>query len=125
MRYIIIVFIFLPSIAFSQSLQVKLFNRALEGTKCEQIPNNGRYCTYQFGNILKIGIKDVGGTDTVIGFHNSNINNKFYAVMYFGCISVVPGHSHQRNYGLNYGVFISPITGLVYKTSNKCRATLK
>jgi len=114
-----------PSEAFELSLQEQLFQQALQGTKCEQIPNNGRYCKYQFGTTLEIGIKDVGGTDTVVGFDNSNIKNKLYAVLYFGCIAIVPGEAHPRNYNHDYGVFISPVSGLVYQTSNECRATLK
>jgi hypothetical protein len=108
-----------------QSPHDRLFARALAGTKCEQIPNNGRYCTFSFGDSVEIGIKDVGGADTAVGFNNSNIKNEFYAVLYFGCIAVVPGHAHARNYDRNYGVFISPKTGLVYKTSEECRASLK
>ena len=82
MRTTIFLLALLPSLALAQTSQEKLFQRALQGTKCEQIPNNGRYCTYQFGSILEIGIKDVGGSDTVIGFHNSNIKNEFYATLY-------------------------------------------
>ncbi len=112
--------------AFAQkSLQDRLFQRAIAATKCEEIPNNGRYCTYQFGNVLQIGIKDVGGSDTVVGFHNSNINNELYAVLYFGCVSVVPGRAHPRNYDSNYGVYISPKTGNIYRSSAECQATLK
>lgn len=111
--------------AQSLTQQEALFQRALNGTKCEQIPNNGRYCQYQFGSTLEIGIKDVGGTDTVAGFHNSNIKNEIYAVIYFGCIAIVPGEAHPKNYNRDYGVFISPKTGLVYKTSQECRASLK
>lgn len=114
-----------PSLAFELTLQEQLFQRALQGTKCEQIPNNGRYCKYTFGTTLEIGIKDVGGTDTVVGFHNSNIKNELYAVLYFGRIAIVPGESHPRNYNHDYGVFISPITGLVYQSSNECRSTVR
>lgn len=108
-----------------QSLQDRLVQRAIEGTKCEEIPNNGRYCTYKFEKVLEISIKDVGGSDTAIGFHNSNINNELYAVLYFGCVAIVPGHAHPNNYGLDYGVFISPKTGNIYRTSSECRASLK
>lgn len=114
-----------PASAIALNQQEALFQRALQGTTCEQIPNNGRYCKYQFSSVLEIGIKDVGGSDTVVGFHNSNIKNELYAVLYFGCISVVPGDAHPRNYDREYGVFISPKTGLVYKTSAECRASLK
>lgn len=108
-----------------QSLQNRLFQRAIEATKCEEIPNNGRYCTYRFGKVLQIGIKDVGGSDTVVGFHNSNINNELYAVLSFGCVAVVPGHAHPQNYDRDYGVFISPKTGNIYRTSLECQASLK
>lgn len=108
-----------------QSLQDRLFQRAIEATKCEEIPNNGRYCKYKFGKALQIGIKDVGGSDTVVGFHNSNINNELYAVLYFGCVAVVPGHAHPKNYDREYGVFISPKTGNIYRTSSECQASLK
>jgi hypothetical protein len=112
--------------AFAQkSLQDRLFQRAVEATKCEEIPNNGRYCTYRFGKVLQIGIKDVGGSDTVVGFHNSDINNELYAVLYFGCVVVVPGHAHPKNYSKDYGVFISPKTGNIYRTSPECQASLK
>lgn len=112
--------------AFAQnSLQDRLFQQTVEATKCEEIPNNGRYCTYGFGKVLQIGIKDVGGSDTVVGFHNSNINNELYAVLYFGCVAIVPGHTHPRNYNKGYGVFISPKTGNIYRTSPECQASLK
>jgi hypothetical protein len=110
--------------AIAQPKQEALFQRALEGTSCKQIPNNGRYCKYEFGKVLEIGIKDVGGTDTVIGFHKSSIKNELYAVLYFGCVVVVPGEAHPRNYDREYGVHISPKTGLVYKTSVECRSSL-
>ena len=110
--------------AYAQSKQEVLFQRALKASSCEQVPYNGRYCKYDFGRVLTITIKDVGGTDTVVGFHNSNIKNAFYAVLYFGCIVVVPGEAHPRNYDKDYGVHISPRTGLVYKSSAECRASL-
>ena len=110
--------------AVAQSKQDVLFQRALKATSCEQVPNNGRYCKYEFERVLSIGIKDVGGTDTVVGFHNSNIKNELYAVLYFGCIAVVPSEAHPKNYDREYGVHISPKTGFVYRTSAECRASL-
>jgi len=125
MRSLILLATLLPTVAFAQSLQEKLFQRALQGTKCEQVPSNGRHCTYKFGSTVEVGIKDVGGTDTVVGFHNSNIKSELYAVLYYGCVVIVPGEAHPRNYDINYGVHISPKTGLVYKTSAECRQSLK
>ena len=114
----------MSSHVFAQPSQDVLFQRALKATKCEQIANNGRYCKYEFGRVVTVGIKDVGGSDTVIGFHNSNINNELYAVMYFGCVVIVPGEAHPKTYDKDYSVHISPKTGLVYKTSAECRASL-
>lgn len=125
MRKTLLLLALLPSVVLGQSLQERLFLRALEGVKCEQIPNNGRYCEYRFGSALVIGIKDVGGTDTVVGFHQSNIENELYAVLYSGCVVVVPGLAHPLNYESDYGVHISPKTGLVYRTSAECRQSLE
>ena len=107
-----------------QSIQERLVQRATDGTKCEEIPNNGRYCTYKFGTTLQIGIKDVGGPDTTVGFHKSNVDSELYAVLYFGCVAVVPGNAHPKNYDGSYGVFISPKTGNIYRTSPECKASL-
>lgn len=115
----------LPLTGRAQTLQDLLFQRALKATTCEQIANNGRNCRYEFGSTLSFGITDVGGTDTVVGFHNSSIKNELYAVLYLGCIVVVPGEAHPRNYDSKYGIYISPRTGLVYKTSRECRSSLE
>jgi hypothetical protein len=114
----------MSSHVYAVDLQEDLYQRAVGSTKCEQIPNNGIYCKYQFGRVLEIGIKDVGGSDTVIGFHNSNIENELYAIMYFGCVAVVPGKAHPKSYGQEYGVHISPRTGHIYRTSPECRESL-
>jgi hypothetical protein len=108
---------------YGQTLQEALLKRAAIGMTCKEIPNNGQYCTYKFGDALEIGIKDVGGADTIIGFHRSDMRSKLYAAMYFGCVAVVPGKAHPRNYERNYGVFISPKTGRIYSTSSECRET--
>jgi hypothetical protein len=108
--------------AASQSLQDQLFAKVLAGADCKQTNNNGLVCEYRVGDQLSFSIKDAGGTDTVVGFHQSNINNEFYAVLYFGCVVVVPGHAHTRNYDRHYGVYISPANGRVYKTRQECQA---
>ena len=51
----------------------------------------------------------------------NDINEDFYAVYYFGCIVVVPGHAHPRNYDLDYGVYVSPKNGRVYRTRQECQ----
>jgi hypothetical protein len=105
----------------SDAQQLQLLNRVLAGMKCQETHNNGRICDYSVGK-LSLSIKDVGGTDTVVGFRHSDIEDELYAVLYFGCIAVVPGRAHPRNYNLDYGVHISPVTGNVYSTSVACRA---
>jgi hypothetical protein len=107
--------------AVAQSLQDQLFERVVAGANCKQTVNNGLICDYKIGKSLAFSIKDAGGPDTVVGFSHSNINEDFYAVYYFGCIVVVPGHAHPRNYDLDYGVYVSPKNGRVYRTRQECQ----
>lgn len=108
--------------AFSQSQQESLFERVVAGSDCKQSVNNGLICDYKIGETLSFSIKDAGGTDTVVGFRYSDINKEFYAVYYFDCIVVVPGFAHPRNYDRDYGVYISPKNGRVYKTRQECQS---
>ncbi len=109
-------------VAVAQSLQEQLFARVVAGADCKQTVNNGLICDYKVGNKLSFSIKDAGGTDTVVGFQYSNIKDEFYAVYYFGCIVVVPGHAHPRNYDRDYGVYVSPKSGRVYRTRQECQS---
>jgi hypothetical protein len=102
-------------------IQAKLLNRILAGTKCEDVPNNGRRCVYKVGT-LHVSIKDVGGSDTVVGFQHSDSKEEFFAVMYFGCVAVIPSRYEAMKHDRNFGVFISPVTGKVYLSPNECRA---
>jgi hypothetical protein len=101
--------------------QLQLLNRIIGGMKCEETMNNGRICDYSVGKLV-FSIKGIGGADTVIGFRHSDIEDELYAVMYFGCVTVVPGKAHPRNYSLAFGVHVSPMTGNVYATSEACSA---
>lgn len=107
---------------FSQSLQDSLFERVVAGSDCKQTVNNGLVCDYKIGNTLSFSIKDAGGADTVVGFGYSDISKEFYAVYYFGCIVVVPGAAHPRNYDRDFGVYVSPKNGRVYKTRQECQS---
>jgi hypothetical protein len=108
--------------AHSDPLQDQLFANVLAGAECKQTTNNGLICDYKLKEGLHFSIKDAGGTDTVVGFHHSDINEKFYAVLYFNCIVVVPGNAHPRNYGKEYGAYVSPRTGRAYKSQQECQA---
>ncbi len=108
--------------ALPQSLQDQLFTRVVFGADCKQTVNNGLICDYKVGNKLSFSIKDAGGTDTVVGFRYSNIDDDFYGVYYFDCIVVVPGHAHPRNYDRDYGVYVSPKNGRVYRTRQECQS---
>jgi hypothetical protein len=115
------VFLFVNYLA-AQSLQDDLFLRVISGADCEQTMNNGLICDYTIGNVLSFSIKDAGGTDTVVGFRYSNINEELYAVYYFDCIVVVPGKAHPRNYDRDYAVYVSPKNGRVYRTRQECQS---
>jgi hypothetical protein len=106
------------------SQQKKLFDLAVAGTQCEEIPNNGLRCTYRIGS-LQFAIKDVGGTDTIIAFGHSDANEEHYALMYWGCVAIAPGNGYRLKYDHNYGVYISPVTGKVYRSPNECVAASK
>jgi hypothetical protein len=111
----------MPAALGATQLQEELFEKVLRGTTCKQSKNNGLMCEYKVDD-LAISIKDAGGTDTVVGFQHSNISSKYYAVLYFGCIVVVPGNGHAPNYDRDYGVYISPMNGRVYRTKTECMA---
>ena len=108
--------------ALSQSLQEQLFAKVVAGADCKQSINNGVLCDYKVGDQLSFSIKDAGGTDTLVGFQHSNINAEFYAVFYFGCVVVVPGQAHPKNYDRDYGVYVSLKNGLVYRTKQECQS---
>lgn len=108
--------------ASAQSLQDRLFAKVQAGASCNQTSSNGLVCEYKVGDRLSFSIKDAGGTDTVVGFNQSSVNEEFYAVLYFGCVVVVPGHAHPRNYDREYGVHVSPKNGRVYRTRQECQA---
>lgn len=95
------------------------------GADCKQTLNNGLICEYKAGQKLRFSIKDAGGSDEVIGFHHSDINDDYYAVMYFGCVVIVPGLTNQKKYGKDDGAFIAPKNGRVYRTRQECQSANK
>lgn len=116
-----LVAIFAPAAFALTQLQEELFEKVLGGTTCKQTKGNGLICEYKVGD-LSISIKDAGGADIVVGFNHSDVSNEYYAVWYFGCIVVAPGYRHAANYDHDYGVYISPINGRVYRTKIECAA---
>jgi hypothetical protein len=102
-----------------------LYERVKGAASCEQSEGNGRYCEYKLDGVFEIGIKDVGGEHTVVGFRHSNVDAELYAVLYGGCVAIVPGKSNKTAHHRDYGVFISPKDGMVYRTSVQCEGSLK
>ena len=111
--------------ASAQTPHEELFTNAVAGADCKQTLNNGLICEYKVGQKLSFSIKDAGGSDEVIGFRHSDINDDFYAVMYFGCIVVVPGLANQKKYGKDDGAFVAPKNGRVYRTRHECQSANK
>ena len=102
-----------------------LYERVKGGMSCEDSQEHGRYCEYKVAGSIDIGIKDVGGENTVIGFRHSDVEAELYAVFYGGCVAVVPGKGNTSAKHRDYGVFISPRSGEVYRTSVECEHSLK
>ena len=109
-----------PKSLGSDAQQIQLINRVLAGTKCVETLYE-RDCDYAIGKLF-FSIMDVGGNDTFIRFRHSDIEDDFYAMMYLGCIVVAPGNTDLPKYDLDYRVFVSPVTGNVYRTAGKCRS---
>lgn len=120
-------FIYVVSVsghAFAQSAKDELFQNVIAGADCTQTLNNGLICEYKVGQSLRFSIKDAGGSDQVIAFRYSNWDEDYYAVMYFGCIVVVPGTASKEKYGGD-GVYIAPKSGRVFRTRQECQAANK
>jgi hypothetical protein len=98
---------------------VALLNRMLRGTHCEGVPDNGLHCKYRLGT-LEVSIGDVGGATPVVAFNHSDSEDEFYAVMYSGCIAIIHPRTEMAKHDINFGVFISPVTGRVYLTPGEC-----
>lgn len=112
--------VFVSSNTAGQSPKEDLFGKVVGGANCKQTVNNGLMCEYKVGQNLKFGIKDAGGSDQVISFRHSDWDEDFYAVMYFGCIVVVPGTATNEKYDGD-GVYVAPKNGLVFRTRHECQ----
>lgn len=107
--------------AAAQSAKDDLFAKVVAGADCKQTVNNGLICEYKVGKKLRFSIKDAGGSDPVISFRHSDWDDDFYAVMYFGCIVVVPGTGSKEKYESD-GIYIAPKNGRVFRTRSECQA---
>lgn len=114
----------LSSSVTAESAKDALFARVVAGAECKQDVSNGLLCSYKVGKRLHIGIKDAGGSDPVISFRHSDWDDDFYAVMYFGCIVVVPGTASKEKYESD-GIYIAPKNGRVFRTRSECQAANK
>ena len=108
------------NLADARSLLDKMFGLVISGTECKQDVNEELICNYRVGQNLKFSIKDAGGSDTVITFRHSDINDDYAAVMYFGCIVVIPGFA-TKNHEKDDNVYISPKNGRAYRNREECQ----
>ena len=106
--------------AFAQTPKEELFKNVLAGTDCKQTLNNGLICEYKVGQKLWFSIKDAGGSDQVIAFRHSDWDDDYYAVMYFGCIVIVPGTASKEKYSGD-GIYVAPKTGRVFRKRHECQ----
>lgn len=119
---LLLITVFVSAHAAGQSVaQQTLFDRVVSAAECKQSVNNGLMCEYKIGSNLRLAIKDAGGSDEVIGFSHSDINDDYYAIMYSGCIVVVPGFA-TKNPPRDEGVYISPKNGRIYQTKQECQS---
>lgn len=107
--------------ATAESAKDALFVKVVAGADCKQTASNGLICEYRVGQKLRFSIKDAGGSDPVISFRHSDWGDDFYAVMYFGCIVVVPGTASKEKYEGD-GIYVAPKNGRVFRTRSECQA---
>ena len=93
------------------------------GASCTQTPAGVRICTYKVGRDLEISITAVGQDDAGTSVLRSNANGDFYArtCMLHRCIIVSAGvTAPRRALEVDWYAFVSPRTGLVYRTWQAC-----
>ena len=100
------------------------FETTTKGAMCEQNATGARLCTYRVGKDLEFSIAGVGEPDAGISFIRSDFAGDFYARMgmQHRCVIVSPGKRAPKTatLGEGYFAFVSPRTGLVYRTWPEC-----
>ena len=102
----------------------ELFNVVVRGASCRQEGSTGTafWCDYAIGPKLRLVVREESTGKSNIAFRHSDMQDDLYAVMYDGCVAVVPGAAHPSNYDQRYVAYISPANGRVYKELADCKA---
>ena len=102
------------------------FEAATKGAKCTQSADGWRECTFEVGADLRIVISGVGEVDAGTLFSNATSRGDFSArvSLQHRCIVVMAGPKAPPAAREADGTFafISPRTGLVYRTWQQCDA---
>lgn len=82
-----------------------------------------RDCTFAIGKSLRFEIAGVGQTDAAITIFKADFDGDYYISVgvLHGCAIIKPGKRDNVEAALDYA-FVSPATGLVYKTWQACGA---
>jgi hypothetical protein len=102
------------------------FEAATSGAKCTQARTGMRTCSYKVGDSLEFTILGVGQFDASVNFERSDAKGDFYARIGLAhrCVIIVPGGRAPSAVvdALGQYAFVSPRTGLVYRTWQSCDA---
>jgi|LNAP01.1.fsa_nt_gb hypothetical protein len=99
-----------------------LFRLVVSGSTCRQLPHGNRtLCEYKVGK-LEFALRNEENGIYNIAFRHSDQQDDFYAVHYGGCVAVVPGLGHPRNYEAEYVAYVAPQNGRVYRDLTQCKA---
>lgn len=106
------------------------FELVLAGKSCKEGLTQGIDCEYKVGKGLHFSINGIGMPDTGITFMKSSFDGDFYATygLSHGCVvvkrgpegttsSAISGPESMTDYA-----FVSPRSGKVYTTWEKCKA---
>ena len=101
-----------------------VFEATTRGANCVQNSAGSRICTYHVGQGLEFSIAGVGEFDAGISFLHSDQKSDYWARMgmQHRCVVVVAGERAPKESlaGNGYFAFVSPRTGLVYRSWQEC-----
>lgn len=111
-----------PQVAASQTA----FEAATKGASCTQNAQGTRLCRFEIGADLVITITAVGETDAGVSILRSDFDGDFFARMALQhrCVIVSGGMKAPEATKTpgGYLAFISPRTGLVYRSWQECES---
>lgn len=121
--FVLVPWLGLTALHTSASAQTA-FEATTRGAVCRQNSQGAKLCTYRVGRDLELSITGVGEINAGTSFRRSSIDGDFFArvSLQHPCIIITAGFRAPAEARTSVGeyAFISPRTGLVYRTWPEC-----